>query len=61
MVLTVSFALFPVIGLFCHRRRRDAQASSPTWHRRRDARTTRLRRARSTRLVFTHRRVHRIP
>ena len=24
MVLTVSFALFPVIGLCCHRRRRDA-------------------------------------
>jgi hypothetical protein len=25
MVLTVSFVLFPVIGLSCHRRRRDAK------------------------------------
>jgi len=25
MVLTVSFALFPAIGLSCHRRRRDAK------------------------------------
>jgi len=25
MVLTVSFALSPVIGLVCHRRRRDAK------------------------------------
>jgi hypothetical protein len=30
MVLTVSFALSPVIGLCCHRRRHDAKASSPT-------------------------------
>jgi hypothetical protein len=30
MVLTVSFVLSPVIGLFCHRRKRNAQALSPT-------------------------------
>jgi hypothetical protein len=30
MVLTVSFALSPVTGLVCHRRRRNAQALSPT-------------------------------
>jgi hypothetical protein len=29
MVLTVSSALSPVIGLFCHRRKRNAQALSP--------------------------------
>jgi hypothetical protein len=29
MVLTVSFVLSPVIGLFCHRRKRNAQALSP--------------------------------
>ena len=29
MVLTVSFALSSVIGLFCHRRKRNAQALSP--------------------------------
>jgi len=45
MVLTAYFVLFPVIGL-CHRRRRDAKASSPTWRQRRDVRTTRLRRPR---------------
>jgi len=44
MVLTVSFALSPVIGLSCHRHRRDAKASSPTRRRRRGVRTTRLRR-----------------
>jgi hypothetical protein len=32
MVLTVSFVLFPVIGLSCHRRQRDAKH-----HRRLDA------------------------
>jgi hypothetical protein len=31
--------------LSCPCRRRDARASSPAWHQRRDARTTRLRRA----------------
>ena len=30
MVLTVSFVISSVTGLSCHRRRRDAQASSPT-------------------------------
>ena len=30
MVLTVSFVLSPATGLVCHRRRRDAKASSPT-------------------------------
>jgi hypothetical protein len=30
MVLTISFVLFPVIGLSCHRRKRNAQALSPT-------------------------------
>jgi hypothetical protein len=30
MVLTVSFVLFPVTGLDCHRRQRNAQALSPT-------------------------------
>jgi hypothetical protein len=25
MVLTASFVLFPAIGLFCHRRQRDAK------------------------------------
>jgi hypothetical protein len=30
MVLTVSFVLFPVTGLYCHRRQCNAQASSPT-------------------------------
>jgi hypothetical protein len=30
MVLTVSFELSPVTGLSCHRRQRDAKASSPT-------------------------------
>jgi hypothetical protein len=30
MVLTVSSALSPVIGLSCHRRRRNAKALSPT-------------------------------
>ena len=47
MVLTDSSVLSPVIGLVCHRHRRDAKASLPTWHQRRDARTTRLRRPRS--------------
>jgi hypothetical protein len=30
MVLTVSFVLSPVTGLVCHRRKRNAQALSPT-------------------------------
>jgi hypothetical protein len=29
MVLTVSFVLFPMTGLVCHRRKRNAQALSP--------------------------------
>jgi hypothetical protein len=29
MVLTAYFALSPAIGLFCHRRKRNAQALSP--------------------------------
>jgi hypothetical protein len=59
MVLTVSFVLFPVTGLSCHRRRRYPArrtqgadiAIPPTWHQRRDARTTRLRRPRKSSLV----------
>jgi hypothetical protein len=46
MVLTVSFALSPVTGLFCHRRKRNAQALSPLERQRRGVRTTRLRRPR---------------
>jgi len=42
MVLTVSFALSPAIGLCCRRHQRNAQALSPTGHQRRDVRTTRL-------------------
>jgi hypothetical protein len=41
MVLTVSFALSPGTGLSCSRRE---QIALLTWHQRRDARTTRLRR-----------------
>ena len=40
LVLTVSFVLSPAIGLFCHRPRCDASASSPGWPQRREARTT---------------------
>jgi hypothetical protein len=36
--------LSPVIGLSCHRRQRDAKASSPASRQRRGAKTTRLRR-----------------
>jgi hypothetical protein len=54
MVLTAYFALSPVIGLSCHRRQRDAKASSPTWHQRRDARTTRLRRPRDAVRLSAH-------
>jgi hypothetical protein len=43
MVLTVSFVLSPVTGLFCHRRQRIAP---PTCRQRRGGRTTRLRRTR---------------
>ena len=39
MVLTVSFVLFLGTGLSCSHHRRNV---SPTWHQRRDARTTRL-------------------
>src|SRR6266702_1596325 len=46
---TTYFALSPGTGLSCPRHRRDAYASSPTWHQRRDARTTRLRRSPRTR------------
>src|SRR5918996_3893906 len=42
MVLTVSFVLFPVIGLCCHRHRRDT--SRQLERQRRGVRTTRLRR-----------------
>jgi len=31
MVLTVSFALSPVTGLFCHRRQRTNVLSAPGW------------------------------
>jgi len=43
------FVLSLVIGLSCHHPRCDAQASSPSWHQRRDVRTTRLRRPRQRR------------
>jgi hypothetical protein len=46
---TAYFALSSGTGLSCPRHRRDAFASSPTWHQRRDARTTRLRRPPRTR------------
>jgi len=49
MVLTVSFALFPVTGLSCHRRQ---QIIPPTWHQHRGARTTRLRRPRDAVRLF---------
>src|SRR6202171_6180018 len=44
MVLTAYFVLSPVIGLYCHRRRR--KCLPPTCRRRRGVRTTRLRRPR---------------
>ena len=44
MVLTVSFVLSPVIGLFCHRRLADTSARLE--RQRRGVRTTRLRRPR---------------
>jgi hypothetical protein len=53
MVLTVSFALSPETGLSCLRHWRDVKTSSPTWHQRRDARTTRLRRPLSVAFVFS--------
>jgi hypothetical protein len=58
---TTYFALSPGTGLFCPRHRRDAQASSPTWHQRRDARTTRLRRPHRKALVSRSACGHRIP
>jgi hypothetical protein len=50
---TVSFALSPETGLSCLRHWRDVKTSSPTWHQRRDARTTRLRRPLSVAFVFS--------
>jgi len=52
MVLTAYFALFPVIGLPCHRRLTNVTCPRPvgptrlrkTWRRRRGVRTTRLHR-----------------
>jgi hypothetical protein len=58
---TTYFALSPGTGLSCPRHRRDAQASSPTWHQRRDARTTRLRRPHRKALVSRSACGHRIP
>jgi len=52
MVLTVSFVLFPVTGLVCHRHRRIA---SPTWCQHRGIRTTRLRRPRGKRVRLSRR------
>jgi len=49
MVLTVSFALSPVIGLFCHRRLADSSAKLE--RQRRGVRTTRLRRPQARALV----------
>jgi len=51
MVLTVSFVLSPVIGLYCHRRLRFF---SQTWRRRRGVRTTRLRRPHMRRSSAAH-------
>jgi hypothetical protein len=59
MVLTVSFVLFPAIGLFVTVTCRII--ISQAWHQRRDARTTRLRRPRWLRSSARSRRVHRIP
>jgi hypothetical protein len=61
MVFTVSFVLFPAIGLFVTVAGHDAKASSPTWHQRRDARTTRLRRPSSMRSSSRTESVHRVP
>jgi hypothetical protein len=47
-------ALLGETRLCCHRRRRDANASSPTWHLHQGARTTRLRRPRPCRSSPTH-------
>jgi hypothetical protein len=59
MVLTVSFVLFPAIGLFVTVACKII--ISQAWHQRRDARTTRLRRPRWLRSSARRRRVHRIP
>ena len=58
MVLTVSFVLFLGTGLSCPHRRRNV---SPTWHQRREARTTRFRRPHRQCSSRTASRVHRIP
>jgi hypothetical protein len=60
MVLTAYIVLSPVIGLVCHRRLRIESFTRPvgpakppqTWRRRRDARTTRLRRPLKAPLVL---------
>src|SRR3984957_12857663 len=59
MVLTVSFGLSPVIGLFCHRRLADTSARLE--RQRRGVRTTRLRRPQACALVRSAACVHRIP
>jgi hypothetical protein len=70
MVLTVSFALSPVIGLCCHRRLADIGVSGPLGltspsarleRQRRGVRTTRLRRPPQAPFVVGTIRVHRIP
>jgi hypothetical protein len=51
--------LSPVTGLFCHRR--SADHSARLERQRRGVRTTRLRRPRTSALVRSATRVHRIP
>src|SRR6476469_8467143 len=58
MVLTVSFVLSPVTGLFCYRRRRNFRRLDT---KRRGVRTTRLRRPPLAPFVNSAIHVHRIP
>jgi hypothetical protein len=59
MVLTAYFVLFPAIGLFVTVISRIV--SRETWHQRRDAKTTRLRRPFRQRSSARSQNVHRIP
>src|SRR5436853_6980992 len=58
MVLTVSFGLSPVIGLFCHRRQRKASTNLTPASRRQDHTTSP---SASAPFVKSTNRVHRIP
>jgi hypothetical protein len=59
MVLTVSFALFPVIGLSCHRHQRKISSANLTPASGRQNHTTSPSAKKRARLA--RRRVHRIP